>query len=164
MRKFNQKTKGQFGYKIHFDRFRDIRLPLSEIRTHKFKCRIENDAQSEELWRQFKAVGDVVDDAKKGSLIWFLLQLYGFGFLFVSKEGAKNALIRKLNNEEIGEIKSASKYFQFIKNKEAFLGFINKTPRNVLENTKNNMLPSGIISSLGNIFGIDKKVSANNLS
>ncbi len=151
------------GYRIHFDRLKDVRSSVSAIRTHKFNCQIPQESEAE-LKKKFKEVSAVVDSSNRGSLLWFLIQLYGLGFLFVSKESKKNALLKKLYNQQTEELASSSEYSNHIKNQDVFLEFITKTPRSVFENIQNDFLPQSIIKSLGEIFGADKKISAENLS
>jgi hypothetical protein len=159
------KTKqfARAGYRIHLDRLKDIKSDVSSIRTHKFKCEIPQEAE-QELKNKFEAVADVVDSSEKGSLLWFLVQLYGLGFLFVSKEGKKNALLKKLYARDDEEIEISNEYSNHIKNQAAFLEFVTKSPRNVIENIQNDYLPQSIITSLGTIFEDNKKISSKNLA
>ncbi len=150
------------GYKIHFDRLRDIRPEASMIRTHKFKCVVPEVAKKE-IWEKFERVGGVVDSSEKGSLMWFLIQLYSLGFLFVSKEGGKKALLRKLYKIDLEEVESGSKYYRYIKNEEAFQALMAKGFRGIKVNDEDKFLSYKIIKSLGEIFEIDKKISAENM-
>lgn len=150
------------GYRIHFDRLRDIRANVSAIRTHKFKCEIPKEAEAE-LKQKFADVSAVVDSSERGSLLWFLVQLYGLGFLFVSKENKKTSLLKNLYGEEGDEIEVSSEYANHIKNQGALREFLTKNPRSVFENIVNDHLPQSIIKSLGEIFGADKKISVENL-
>lgn len=68
------------GYRIHFDRLRDVRLNASFIRTHKFKCDIPRNSELE-LFEKFEKIAMVVDSGEVGSGMWFLIQLVGVGFL-----------------------------------------------------------------------------------
>lgn len=68
------------GYRVHFDRLRDIRTEASFIRTHKFKCEIPKVAE-QELKEKFERVAKVVDSSEEGSGMWFIVQLAGMGFL-----------------------------------------------------------------------------------
>ncbi len=77
------KKFGRAGYKIHFDRLRNIRAEASFIRTHKFLCGIPKDAE-EEIKEKFEKLAKVVDSSEEGSGIWFLVQMAGIGFLFPS--------------------------------------------------------------------------------
>ncbi len=139
------------GYSIHFDRFRDMRCDISAIRTHKFKCKIPRGAENS-LCEKFEGVAGVVGSSDKGSLLWFLVQLYGLGFLFVSKEGSKNALLNKLYGRDSDELEISSDYRDHIQNKEALAEFLTKSPRNVLEAIKDDLLPQSIIKGLVTIF------------
>lgn len=159
MKEKNKKYKA--GYRIHFDRLRSMYGDAETIRTHKFKF-IVPDTGRGNLCEKFEEVSKIVDNTNRKSLTWFLIQLYGLGFLFVSKEGAKRKLLNKLYQKS-DDLSYSSQYANYIKNEEILLEFVTKTPRDVVKKMENNHLPQSIISTFGKIFGIEEKISANNL-
>ena len=70
--KKNQSKKFErAGYRIHFDRLRDLRSSISAIRTHKFKCEIPKEAE-QDLQNKFQDVASVVEK------MWLLIKIYQF--------------------------------------------------------------------------------------
>ncbi len=161
MSKKSEKLK--VGYKIHFDRLRSIKSKADFMHTHKFKFAVENEIAAQDLWKKFEEVGDVVDSSKEGSLLWFLVQLYGLGFLFVSSDGKKELLLRKLYKKDLEKLEISSKYSQFIVDEEALEARLKSGFRNIIKDIKNNFFPQKVIDFLAEIFGVKEKIKADNL-
>jgi hypothetical protein len=157
------KENKQAGYRIHFERLRDNYSEVSAIRTHKFKCSIPKEG-IREVKEKFEKLGKAVDSSEDGSLMNFLIQLYGFGFLFVSKPAKRKGLLNLLLNNENSVINYDNcELKNYIRNDEALYEFLTSQPRNVSENIKNNFLPNSMIERIGEIFERDKKINNINL-
>ena len=177
-----EKTKQyeRAGYRVHFDRLRDSYNDVSAIRTHKFKCQILNQATEEngeanqnlnkiqhEINQKLDALGKVVDSSEDGSLLNFLIQLYGLGFLFVSKPAKRKSLLDRLNDKDIKESDinyDNCELKNYIRDEEALYEFLTSQPRNVKENINDNFLPNSMIGNIGRIFEQDKKIDSKNLN
>jgi hypothetical protein len=158
------------GYRVHFDRLKEMYSKSSFMRTHKFLCEIPQEVEKD-LKEKFEGVSRVVDSGNEGSILWFLIQLYGLGFLFVPKEGEKAELLRDLGllNESLGlqDLKNqlTEELRLEIKNYQALWNFSTKTPRQVVDKIRQTgLLPGGIIMDLGSIFLPDEKITSKNFT
>ena len=100
-KKSRTKKFARAGYRIHFDRLRDISEGFdSVIRTHKFKCQLpKNEGGTQELKQKFEDVARVVDSSEEGSLIWFLVQMYGLGFCIARTPEYKRKWLKILDED-----------------------------------------------------------------
>lgn len=154
------------GYRIHFDRLRDIRSKFdSTIRTHKFKCEIPQGESEKEIKEKFADVAKVVDSSERGSLLWFLIQLYGLGFLFVSGANKKEILLSKFPNTKCPTIEgfrsqlkeSNFKHKDLIKDDLALFEFVTTPIQKLPEKIKDEHLPLALVEKFRKIFKPDDK-------
>ncbi|HIQ57543.1 TPA: hypothetical protein EYG84_02600, partial [Candidatus Gracilibacteria bacterium] len=164
-------SSNRVGYKVHFDRLRSVYYKTSAIRTHKFKCAVsENKDTVKSLQKKFTEVSNVVDSSEKGSILWFLIELYSLGFLFVSSGAKKLELLNELDPEnpplELQNLRSKipANWREKIKDFAALYIFLHTTPREVYAKViKNEKLPTGVLENLGKIFEKNLKITNANV-
>jgi hypothetical protein len=130
------------GYRVHFDRLRELKSSTKAIRTHKFKCRIPKNAE-EEVKKAFNEVSKVVDSSEEGSLLWFLTQFYSLGFCIARSPEYKRKIISALDtNYQSISANNLAKAFEKVKDEkkknavksfEAFFDYLVKDKRGAAE-------------------------------
>ncbi len=156
------------GYRVHFDRLRDIRSKATITRTHKFRCAVQEEGMPH-LASSMRDVARVVDSASEGSLLDFMIQLYGLGFLFCPSAAGKEILWH-LFNQPLPENSLMKQLYDAlppqvrtqIQDKIAFYEFMTSPPRDIAEKIGNNtVLPQNYLKRLAAIFTEDRVTKDN---
>ena len=156
------------GYRVHFDRLRDIRSKATITRTHKFRCAVPAEGMPH-LARRMRDTARIVDNAAEGSLLDLMIQLYGLGFLFCPNAAGKEVLwhlfdqplpassVMKQLHEALPPQLRAE-----IHDKIALYDFIMSPPRDIKEKIGDgSILPPNYLKRLAAIFTEDKVTRDN---
>ncbi len=92
------KNKLPVGYKAHFARLKEVQQSVDVVRTHKYKLILPEDTA--DLEQKIEVATSMVEGSQEGSILWFLLQLYGMGFLFIPSKGGRPQLLQALYPEK----------------------------------------------------------------